>query len=286
MTADRDASSQVARVRRYYERNTRRFRLLGEGGASIHRAVWAPGVTTRHQALHYVDEVILTLLADRERPRVIDLGCGVGGSLVHMASRRRDLVGDGITISPLQARTATELVGRAGLAGRVRVREGDFLARHDELAGGDLVFSIEAFVHGPDPATYFVSAAQLLRPGGLLVVCDDLLTSTGAHAHGQQSRWLEAFRVGWRIGSLVTVDIAARQAEAAGFACVGDDDLTRYLKLRRPRDRAIGAFVAATRPLRPRGEYWQSLVGGDALQRCLAAGLVSYRVIVFRLCGV
>lgn len=41
-------------------------------------------------------------------------------------------------------------------------------------------------------------------------------------------------------------------------------------------------LVGVTRPLRSRSEYWWSLAGGDALQYCLAAGLVSYRLLVFK----
>ena len=185
MTPPDDRPVQVEGVRRFYDRNTARFRRLGEGGASIHRAVWAPGVSTRAAAFHHVDDVVLSLLADEPAPRVVDLGCGVGGSLVHLAARRADLVGEGITISPAQVAAAATLIARAGLAARVRVREGDFVAPPADLAGADLALSIEAFVHGPDPAAYFRAAAGLLRPGGLLVVCDDVLTARGARPSAQ-----------------------------------------------------------------------------------------------------
>jgi cyclopropane fatty-acyl-phospholipid synthase-like methyltransferase len=281
MSPDEDGAGQVERVKRFYDRNTARFQRLGEGGASIHRAVWAPGVATLEQAFHHVDEVVLALVADDEAPRVVDLGCGVGGSLIYLASRRPDLVGEGVTISPAQADVAATLVAEAGLSDRVRVREGDFLAPPADLAGADLAFSVEAFVHGPDPGAYFDRAAGLLRPGGLLVVCDDVLTPSGAAAPPSEARRIEEFRAGWRIGSLLTVDEAAAHATRAGLTLVRDDDLTPYLELRRPRDRWIARLVKATRPLRLRGEYWSSLAGGDALQHCLSTGLVSYRLLVF-----
>jgi SAM-dependent methyltransferase len=277
-----DRPLQVEGVRRFYDRNTARFRRLGEGGASIHRAVWAPGVGTRAEAFHHVDVVVLSLLADAPAPRVVDLGCGVGGSLVHLAARRADLVGEGITISPAQVAAATTLIARAGLTSRVRVREGDFVAPPADLAGADLALSIEAFVHGPDPAAYFRAAAGLLRPGGLLVVCDDVLTARGARPSAPEAARLAAFRRGWRIASLLTVEHVLALAAAAGLAPVRDDDLTPYLELRRARDRALALLVAAARPLPLRGEYWRSLVGGDALQHCLGSGLVAYRLLVLR----
>lgn len=276
-----DHGGQAATVRRFYDANTARFRRLGSGGISIHRAVRGPGVTSRAQAFHHVEERLLRLLADEEAPRVVDLGCGVGGSLLHMATRRPGLRGEGVTISPAQVASARALVERAGLSGRVRVREADYLAPPGDLAGSDLAFSIEAFVHGPDPAAWFRAAAGLVRPGGLVAVCDDVLTPRGERAGGHEAEWLRTFRAGWRIGSLITPATAIDLAADAGLGLVCDDDLTPFLELGRPRDRAIRLMVAATRRFAPRGDYRASLAGGDALQRCLASGLVEYRLLVF-----
>lgn len=273
---------QVGRVRTFYERNTERFRHLGQGGASIHRAVWGPGVTSREAAFHHVEDRLLDLLPPGP-VHVVDLGCGVGGSLLHLASRRADLTGDGVTISPAQADVAAHLVAQAGLGGRVLVREGDFLAPPGDPARADLAFSIEAFVHGPDPAGYFRAAAGLLRPGGRLVVVDDVLGPGGSTPSPREQRLLDRFRTGWRVGSLLTVGEAAAAASSAGLRLVTDDDLTGWVELRRPRDRAVSVAVALTRrlPARARGDYWWSLAGGDALQRCLTTRLVEYRFLVF-----
>ena len=282
MTASDHAPGQIERVKLYYDRNTARFQRRGEGGAAIHRGVWAPGVATHEQAFHYVEDRVLALVADRERPRVVDLGCGVGGSLIHLAARRPDLVGEGITISPAQVDVATTLLLEAGVADRVRVREGDFLAPPDDLAGADAALSIEAFVHGPDPASYFRAAAGLLRPGGVLVLCDDVLTAAGAAAAPRGARRVEEYRTGWRVASLLTVDEIGRLAAGAGLVPLSDDDLTPYVALHRPRDRGLRLLVAAARPLRLHGEHWWSLAGGDALRHCLATGLMQYRLLVFR----
>jgi len=282
MTAYEDAPGQVERVKRYYDRNTEHFRRLGEGGASIHRAVWAPGTTTRERAVHHVDDALLSLLDGVDRPLVVDLGCGVGGSLLYLASRRPDLVGEGITISPAQAEVAAALVAEAGLQDRVRVREGDFVAPPGDLAGADAALSIEAFVHGPDPAGYFRAAAGVLRPGGLLVLCDDVLAAAGATAPAREARRVGEFRTGWRLASLLPIEEITAHAAAAGLVPAGDEDLTPYLRLQRPRDRWLRLMVASTRPLRLRSEYWWSLAGGDALNYCLERGLITYRLLVFR----
>lgn len=276
-----DAAEQVAAVRRFYDANTRRFRRRGDGGDAIHRAVWAPGTTSREQAFRHVERVILDVIAERPSPRVVDLGCGVGASLVYLARARADLTGEGVTISAAQVADATHLIDAAGLGARLRVREGDFRWPPRDCADADIAFSIEAFVHGPDPAAYFRSAAALLAPGGLLVLCDDFLAARGGSVTGVEGRWLEDFRNGWRVGSLIEVADAVGHATAAGLTLVRDDDLTPYLELRRPRDRAVRTLATVAKPLMRRGQYLSSLVGGDAVQRCLVARLVTYRLLAF-----
>ena len=283
MTSTSDAPAHVQQVRLYYDNNSAAFERRGHGGASIHRAVWGPGVSTRDAAIHYVDELILAALpTGTGQPTIVDLGCGLGASLLYLAGRA-DLVGEGLTISPWQASRAAELIAQAGLAHRVRCREGNYLAVPDDLAGrADLTFSIEAFLHSPDADRYFHQAARTLRPGGTLIVCDDFLASPEPPSSARGVRWLEEFRSGWRVGSLLTVEQVRAMAAAHGLELVRDLGLTAALELRRPRDRLVTAAVAVGRLVRPSGEYWQSLIGGNALQLAIVNKLVGYHFLELR----
>jgi SAM-dependent methyltransferase len=278
------ASEHTDRVRRYYDRTVVPFERLGQGGASIHRAVWGAGVSDRQGAHHHVDDLLLATVAEViDAPRVVDLGCGLGASLLYLARHRAGLRGEGITISPAQAARATTLIERAGATERLRCREGNFLAVPDDLAGwADLTFSIEAFVHSPDADGYLQQAARTLRPGGRLVICDDFLVADRPPNSPRERRWLDEFRTGWRVGSLLTVAQVRDLAGAHGLEPVRDLDLTPALELRRPRDRWISAMVAVGRVARPAGDYWHSLVGGNALQRALIRGLLAYRFVELR----
>jgi cyclopropane fatty-acyl-phospholipid synthase-like methyltransferase len=283
VSPDTGTDALTERVRRYYDNNAAAFERLGQGGSSIHRAVWGPGVTTRAEAFHHVDDLILAAVPpDLDKPVILDLGCGLGASLIYLAGRI-DLRGEGITISSAQAARAAEIIAEAGAGGRVRVREGDFLSVPGDLLGkADLACSVEAFIHSPDAGRYFEQTARALRPGGKLLLCDDFLTSATPPDTPRGRRWMREFRDGWHAGSLLTVDQVRQAAAAHGLTLVRDLDLTPYLELRRPRDRWVSLLVRVGGVFRPKGPYWLSLVGGNALQWALLNGLLSYRFLELR----
>ena len=52
-------------------------------------------------------------------------------------------------------------------------------------------------------------------------------------------------------------------------------------RLGRPRDRVVRALQPVLRRARGRSAWADSMVGGDALQRCHRAGLLEYRLLRF-----
>jgi hypothetical protein len=70
-------------------------------------------------------------------------------------------------------------------------------------------------------------------------------------------------------------------AAVARLQLVTDCDLTAYLELDRPRDRAIAIAVPLLRPLGLTSPRYLSLLGGNALSRCLKERLVTYRFRVW-----
>jgi SAM-dependent methyltransferase len=277
----------LGRVREYYDRNTPRFVRSHQSAVAkaIHREVWGPGTVTEREAFEYVNRLVLQEIDRRADTstgpfRVLDLGCGVGGTLFYLASRR-SIVGVGVTLSPVGVRLAGEIARESGLGASCHFLEANYL-RLPDVGPQDAVYAIESFLHGPDPAAFFRSAAAAMSAGARLMVCDDFLTEDGDHPAGRIARQdLDDFRRGWHVGSLVTPDQARRHALAAGLNPVSDQDLTPWLKLQRPCDRTIAVFVTIGRALPFRSPWWDSWVGGHAIQRCLLTGLIRYRFLVF-----
>ena len=267
-----------ADVRRYYEDNTRRMLRWGPGRSEgvLHRPVWDPNSRGRQDACHAVERRIVGLLEPLTPRHILDLGCGAGASAVWVAEHLPSRI-TGVTLSALQARLAGERAAARGLADRCGFLEADFL-RLPDLEQADAAYAIESFAHAESPRAFFSALASRLRPGSLLVLCDDFLEHVPALSDAE-TRWVQRFRAGWRLSSLTTLTEVCRQAEGGGFRMQHVEDLTPLLRL-------TPAPVLAVRRLLPVAPFLgasarSSLDGGTALQVCLHRGWVRYRFLVF-----
>ena len=103
-----------------------------------------------------------------EGERLLDIGCGFGGLLMH-AARERGVTGVGISVSERHAAKARERIEAAGLAGRLEIR----LADHRSIEGTfDKVVSVGMMEHlRPRELPGFVRrVAGALRPDGLALL--------------------------------------------------------------------------------------------------------------------
>jgi SAM-dependent methyltransferase len=234
------------------------------------------------EAMHYANELVAREIERCPCPvnRVLDLGCGVGGSIFYLArrlSRVRSFTG--ISLSPLQIDTARQHIPESQ-RNRIQFEEGCFLHLPTDRFRADFSYSIEAFTHCTDPDIFFTVQAGLLPPGGRLAIVDDCLS----HEIGltsRQMRLLGRYRRNWLLPGLRGLTALKSLAEEKGFRLIKDQNLTPYLRLGRPRDRAISWLVKFLGPLMARDTYLRSLLGGDARQKCYLEGLIHYRLLVF-----
>ena len=265
----------------YYDNNTRRFIRfgVGKGEYAIHRQAWGTGVSTEAEALHFAEDLIIRRMAGSGIKSVLDMGCGVGGTIRYMRDRYPAHY-RGITISPVQARMAEQILGNdAVMMGDMT--DGDSLpSLFSACPHPAAIVCIEAFLHLKAGARWFHELARHTAPGDLLFIQDNFLSNSGQRGR-RDSRFIDDFTTGWKASSLLTTEEVIDAAEAAGFAILGDVNLTPMLKSRPMQRLSIALLVALLKPLRIRAGWWDNFSGGNALQRCIRRGLTSYRQLVF-----
>jgi MPBQ/MSBQ methyltransferase len=119
--------------------------------------------------------------------RVLDVGCGIGGS-ARILARDYGLDVLGISISPAQIARATALTPASLPHCRFQVMD----ALDLNLADGsfDAVWSVEACPHMPDKQRYADELLRVLQPGGRLAVADWNRRDPADGAMTRLERWV------------------------------------------------------------------------------------------------
>lgn len=101
--------------------------------------------------------------------RIIDVGCGIGGSSRYLARKYGAHV-VGITLSPNQAKRATEITSSAGLSDKVSFQVADALKQPFPDEQFDFVWSMESGEHMPDKEKFMAELVRVTKPGGQILI--------------------------------------------------------------------------------------------------------------------
>ena len=142
------------------------YRLLW--GEHIHHGYWVRGDESKETAQIQLIDHLAQLANIKAGSRVLDIGCGFGGSSVYLAKKYGASV-TGITISPVQVQMAKEA------AAKTKVDASFLLMDAEEMQFAqpfDVLWSVESISHYQNPRQFFVSAVKFLKPGGCFALTD------------------------------------------------------------------------------------------------------------------
>lgn len=161
---ERDATA----IRHHYDIGNAFYRLVLGPTMTYSCAYFPEPSTTLEEAQDLKYELICQKLGLNPGMRLLDVGCGWGGMVLH-AAEQHGVHAVGITISAPQADVARARVRDAGLGDRVEVRLQDY--RDIDDGPFDAISSIGMFEHvGIEQLTaYFRQLGSLLGPGGRLL---------------------------------------------------------------------------------------------------------------------
>lgn len=199
----------------------------------------------------------------RQGERLLDIGCGWGGLVLH-AALRHGVEAAGITLSRPQAEFANERIRTAGKANRCRVDVLDY-RDIDGPESFDKLVSVGMFEHVGESrlAEYFERAFRLLRPGGLFlnhgIACNPAFPPVAGPSFSDHYVFPD--------GELVPLSVTLRAAETAGFEVRDVESLREHYvltlecwvrRLEARRDEAIRAVGEMTYRL------WRLYMAGAA----------------------
>lgn len=209
----------VEEIRDHYDTLSPYYRTLW--GEHIHHGFWRGDESAAEAQENLIQE-----LASRARvvegDRILDVGCGLGGSSMFLAREYGAMV-KGITLSPKQVSAAREQARLRGLLGRVNFEVQDAHHLDRDPAFYDVIWVVECSEHLFDKAAFIKECGRHLVPGGRLAICAWLM---GEARGAAQEKLVEAVRVGMLCPSFGTRTDYADWMSDAGLVVESAEDIT------------------------------------------------------------
>jgi tocopherol O-methyltransferase len=182
---------------------------------AMHAGFWDLQTKTLSDALVRENEVLADFAEIHPGDKVLDAGCGVGGSCIYLAKHRGCRV-TGITLSSQQVDKAKKYASRHNVSDLVNFEVMNFCYTTFPDACFDVVWGIESICHAEDKSLFVKEAYRILKPGGCLIVADgfsvkEILTQRQAL---QMRYWLH----GWGVERLETKKAFEHHLIVSGFS--------------------------------------------------------------------
>jgi SAM-dependent methyltransferase len=256
---------------------------------TMHKSLAVPGETAAGRSalragLEYANELLLEVARGAglpSEPRVLDAGCGFGGTMFHWQQR----VGgryDGLTLSKVQVDVAEQHARDRGIADTCHFSLRSYDTPLEPCY--DAVLAIESLIHAPELDRTVANLAGGLRPGGLLLVLDDMATGD---LDVRRPADAVLVRENWGCPGAFPTDGDFRSAlQRAGLSVIAETDLSPLMRIRSPallaRQEQTYTLLRRVIPLAPVRSVLSAFLGGVALERLHGTGDVDYRLIVAR----
>ena len=182
-----------------------------------------------NEALSNTNKILAELVNIQEGEKVLDAGCGRGGSCFWIARNKKANV-VGVTPVPNQIRECNEKANEFQLSDRTEFLLGDYCDTQLPDCSFDVVWAIESVCHTQCKLDFYKEVYRLLKPGGRLVMAEYIRKKRSLLIEEEdllRVDWLNK----WAISDIDTKEEHIENAGLAGFKSIDVSDYTISVKV-------------------------------------------------------
>jgi tocopherol O-methyltransferase len=214
------------KINTYYQSSQWMYRLFCYTPMTLgmHFGFWEKGTKNRQEAILNQNREIIRVGRVRRGMRVLDAGCGIGGSVIYIAQTTGASVW-GISLDPKAITIAKRYSGERGLASCTHFSVQNYTQTNFPDNFFDVVYGIESICYASPKIAFLKEAYRVLKPGGTLVIQDGYVSRQPKTP--QERRILSDFTWAWALPSMITNTAMCREMSRAGFLGTAGRDFTK-----------------------------------------------------------
>jgi ubiquinone/menaquinone biosynthesis C-methylase UbiE len=209
----------------------------------------------------------------RSGQRILDCGCGFGGTIAHLNDRLQDLDMVGLNIDPRQLEVArTNFYPKHG--NRAEFIEGDACALPFDENSFDLVLAVECIFHFPSRLRFFQEVRRVLKTGGTLAICDFVPREITLVLDKMLNRFVQPL-IGENFGAVdysYSLQKYRSLASETGFSSLVERDITAN---------TLPTYPVSVKVLNQHGGTYRVQNSAAVADRFSRLGLVRYMILAY-----
>ena len=274
-----DSKYSQEEVRRWYQDLIEPMTVSDGQSHTLHYGLYySTENTSPNQALANAQNALLNGIRLTPESRVLDLGCGVGGTAVHIARTYGASV-TGVTNINSHEEKIWKLADWYGVADRIKVHIGDFHELPFDDATFDLAINQESFNYVVDKQHYVEGVNRVLKHGGHWRCIDAWLNSMTLTDRQQELHW--GLQHGCRIHPLITSSTIQEILVNSGYVNVWAQDYSKQVlpACEIAKSAWLAYLMFAPPDAKTNSAYYELCQGGIDFGDGLAEGAFCYRLI-------